>query len=432
MILTKAKEDELTTLLSGITSYAMELGTSFGNYWVDWAYAFVNLCQSKLGLEVESGPGTSIGRIQAEYGPTRYQYDCDWTKENGRVDGFLFEEKGFTAWEDIEPWTIERYPNGIDTNNRRFDFIVWFTTESSDSRTGKAGERLGLRFKYPLINERGFNCAYYISTTPFCQPWYKNNTIENLERFNYRLGDYNGRIGTIPLNDDTKNSYLKNINGLGAAETTKSAVWTILDNQNWSHYIENAVDEKTEAYAAYGGDYSSYSPAYYRTLGLNNFQYIVSKNKSTIDLRVKDNNGRIVFDIVYGNLMEEQITEDNIVTNSFVMVIGSNNYSYMANFLMTENGIIINPTKQVNRPTTLNTDRHMYWGVSRLLLDKQYIHCADLYQVFSFTDLMNNNDYAEKVFVDKNNEEHKFVMFNFGDCSSSTNCSSCVALAMPI
>lgn len=432
MILTKAKIEQLPELHSGATTFVMDLGASCGNYWVDWANAFVELCQNRLGLEIEAGPGTSIGRIQDGYGPTRYQYDCDWTQVDGRVPGHEYQERGFTQWKGVEPWVSTRYPNGIDTNNRRFDFIVWFTTPSTDNRPERNGERLGLRFKYPLTCERGYGCCYYISATPSCQPWFNNLILENTARLDYRFGEYNGRTGIISKTADTNKSYSRVIYGCNAAEIYDTNVQYLRENHPWSHYVEAEPTAEQELYSVYGSTYSSYTPAKYRSEGYNTFQYIVSKNKDTVDLRIKKEDGVVVFDILYGNLMEEQVTEDNIVTNSFVMVSVDTTHTYMANYLLTENGFSLSPSKQVIRPTSINYDRRLYWGVSRLLLDKQYIHCADLYQVFSFSDLMNKIDYNEKVFVDKNGLEHKFIIFNYGMGGSDAARIACPAFAMPV
>ena len=446
MILTKAKESQLTSLNSGVTTETMQLSVSqSGNFWVDWADAFIKLCINKLGLEVEEGPGTSVGKVQQSHGPTRYQYDCDWNEDKGRIPSYDYQEVGFTMWEGISTWGNSLKEYGLDRINKRFDFILWFTTPSSDTRPEHSGERIGIRFKYPIITERGYDCKWFISRAPAIMPWYKNNETFNNERLIYNAGVYNGRTGVDTIYStlsDNSQSYssaaiekiyekVKYLRDANYHNRNLTGVFAKNTNYPWTHYSDKGDKEGEESYTVLGGYYGSNTP-YATYKDYNIFQYMVSKTKDTIDLKVKNNNGEVLFDILYGNLMEEQVDANNIFTNSFVSLIVSPNSSYFSDWILTENNYYYKPSKMINRPTSIDISQRSYWGISRVLLEQQYVHCKDLYQVFSFSETMGNIDYARKVFVDKNNDEHDFILFNYGYVNNDTNRLADVLLAIPV
>lgn len=462
MILTKYKENEIEGLTSGNNEVTMQI-VHTENYWVDWAIAFQQLCKDKLGLEIERGPGTSIGMLHTEYGPYRYQLDADWNKVDGRPDEYPFDEKGFTFWEGSNIWDTFTNETGIDMENKRFDFIVWFTTESDDVRTEESfGDRIGVRIKFPITTERGNFCSYYINKTPVIMPWRKNSLNNNQfyddvtsvknspGRSSGQKPSLNSRIrlrffnseGPVWLTYRTTNDWL-----ISYVANTKN--FSNLTNYNWKKYADSAVttgeeEERRYAYSDLGGTYTNTS-FYDLYRGYNIFQFIVSKDKNTIDLRVRNSSGRILFDILYGNLIEEQYEYNNELKNtvgSFVSVVATDSTHsqddpigglYFSDYMIVNQDELLCPEKLVNRPVSLLTEnQRSYWGISRLLLHKQHLHCKDLYQVFSFGDLMDDGVYKQKIFVDNNGEEHPFILFNHGFTNTAGDARKTVALAIPV
>lgn len=457
MILTKYKENEIEGLTSGNNEVTMQV-VHTENYWVDWAIAFQQLCKDKLGLEIERGPGTSIGLIHATYGPYRYQLDADWNQVDGRPDVYPFDERGFTLWEGSNTWDTFTNETGIDMENKRFDFIVWFTTESDDVRMEESfGDRIGVRIKFPITAERGNFCKYYINTTPVIMPWRKNSLNNN--QFYDEItetknsSDRNG-IRTVLLPSRIRLRFFNsegpiwNSNG-GVSNIASGKVTSNSNNYNWKKYADSAVttgteEEKRYAYSDLGESYTNASfYSWYR--GYNIFQFIVSKDKNTIDLRVRNSSGRILFDILYGNLIEEQYEYNGEIKNtvgSFVSVVATDATSnvtpkiggeFFSDYIVINQDEILSPEKLVNRPVSVLTDnQRSYWGISRLLLHKQHLHCKDLYQVFSFGDLMDDGVYKQKIFVDNNGDEHSFVLFNHGFTDTTGNAQKTTALAIPV
>ena len=406
-----------------------------GNYWVDWAIGFQDFCVNTLGLEVEAGPGTSVGIIQTGYGPVRYQYDCDWNEEFGRVKTFngetdyIHQEKGFTLWSDdpLTLWSQITGQNGIDAVNRRFDFIVWFTVQ--DENKG----RLGLRFKYPLTNERGYYTSYYISPSPFIQPWYESgdNVNYNYSRISDKWGTYgNSRTGYISLTNDKiiTDSYCS-VGNLGISRTTQS--FADVENKLWADYAQG--DESKISYEELGGNFASgtdYSLSKITSLNPGHIMCFVSKNKHLINIKVVNINSKVQLDLMYGDLMD-----DNGVTNSFVSVKTYNifnNNKIQESILMTDNHYNVGTTAQINRPTENTYNYSSYWAISRLLLQEEVKHCEELYQVFSFADTMSNHIYRQIAFIDSNNNTQMFILFNYGIQNTNNNFNNAVLLAMPI
>ena len=114
------------------------------------------------------------------------------------------------------------------------------------------------------------------------------------------------------------------------------------------------------------------------------------------------------------------------------MIKNTNTTNDMAKFLITDNNYIFDPKKQVNRPSSLDNSIQKYCGISRLLLQKETIHCQSLYQVFSFNNLMNSNHYIKQVFVDNNDVQHTFLLFNYGGGTTSAEILNSVCLAIPV
>ena len=443
MNLTRIKASTLDFSSGGIIQKELNVNTnSSGNYWIDWADLFIkNICIEQLGLEVEKGPGTSIGIIHRTYGPVRYQYDCDWNKTDGRVSGFDEYERGFTFWEGTNPWNydgevpedLSKY--GIDKDNKRFDFIVWFTSESLDSRNGKEGERLGLRFKYPLTSEMGYGTACPIGAAPACIPWKKVKSDNN----NYHLNENK----TLKSNRTDAVTY-SNLGYiiLGNYDIVSGTqIW----NSNWIDYNENGDNEKEKynrIFPAGNNIIPYYGPSAFRN-GTTKIDILYSNDYSTINLKMyrevttTNNNTTstayyLLFDIIYGDLLEEKLGDFEYTTNSFVMIKNANLNNDMSNFLITENNYIFNPKKQVNRPVSLDNSIQTYCGISRLLLQQEPIHCQSLYQVFSFNSLMDTNNYIRQVFEDKNGDSHTFLLFNYGGGTTSEDRMKSVCLAIPI
>lgn len=460
MILTKQKIDNgtLTDPINiGHNVFSMDI-TKGENFWIDWAVSFQEMCKSKLGLEIERGPGTSVGIIQTSIGPTRYQYDCDWNKKDGRLDLFPLQERGFTFWEGIPTWDTMTNETGIDYLNKRFDFILWFTAPSTDTRDEREGSRLGLRFRYPLTHEMGYYVAARVSKVPVIMPWASYDSNKN-SYYESQLSNYGtSRTGTIDIIPDnffrirTFNNYgpTRSTTSSGAytnkisITTTGTFDFTSL-RYNWKKYADEAIeigDEEKDrvSYSTLGGDYNSFTTkgafGNFKTL-----EVLTSKNFDTIDFRVKKDNNEILFDILFGNLLTEQYKDGEVLketTPSFISIVTNTGLDYTNNFsdfVMTDFGVVGNPSKQVVRPTALDTtNQRSYWGISRLLLDGTSLHCRDLYQVFSFSDLLANTNsiYSEKVFIDKNNEEHRFLLFNHGYIHTDDLVKKAIALAIPI
>ena len=150
-----------------------------------------------------------------------------------------------------------------------------------------------------------------------------------------------------------------------------------------------------------------------------------------VDFQIKNANNDILFDILYGDL----VVDENENIKSFIMVTNQSSSNYMANFLLTEKDYVINPPKQVNRYNVQTVNLSTYCGISRVLLQNQILHCQELYQVFNFGTLMNTQHYYNQVFVDKEQNEHQFIVFNYGSnlINGSTNYNdNSVAFAVPI
>lgn len=450
MILTNTKAAELgIAVSSGVHTETMFIDpdkSDSGNYWVDWASAFVTLCTTKLGLEVETGPGTSIGIIHNTYGPIRYQYDCDWNEKDGRVNKYPENEKGFTLWEDIPVWdTIfpksdpndensSRVGDGIDRENRRFDFILWLTAPSTDPN--REGESLGLRFKYPITNERGYRTVYQISKTPAIMIWYKSDP-NKVYAENITMPSTRERLERATNNILDRTLYING--GIGVTKT-----WTTEKNYNWKHYSEydeeTRLENQEESYTTLGGNFTTVYPKSFS--GYHKFQYIVSKTIDTIEIKLEKQttNAEILLDILYGNFAKEKVSVDDSNTtidmvNSFVMLANNNmtnGLSSFANVYFSEKNWAFNPSKMVNRPTSQSALAKNHWAISRVLMPSQTTHCKDLYQIFSFADLLNTADFSYKTFVDKDNMDHTFVLFNFGRGTSTTARSNNIGLAIPI
>lgn len=471
MILTKAKENKLN-LTPGVKDVTIKIieALSCGNYWVDWAESFVSICQDTLGLEIEKGPGTSVGLIYYDYnnanvGTGLNQYDCDWTQPNGKIPEHEYLGEGISLWKNIELWgndtnsssdglddevTINLLNIGIDKKNKRFDFIVWFTTDEPNK------ERLGLRFKYPLTTQRVFGSFFAIGETPVILPWKKNNqTFNDYYKNLYWNVTPSNKNNYINFSQEEANRII-NFNNIRYITTTSdthftSATKAYFDEQhyNWKHYTE-FPEEGEDDYNTLAGINSIFytrqngnAISYFR--GVNNFnkvKIIVSKNKKIINFGifngnegnddVKDDYDNCAFNIVYGDLVE-----DNNVIKSFILLSAGNSADYMGNMLMTEDSYIMHPPKQVNRPSIINTELPSYCGISRVLLQNQVLYCSELYQVFNFNSLMNDYYSYNEVFIDKNNLEHPFIVFNFGDRNPGSNTlarnySNAVAFAVPI
>lgn len=423
-----------------------EISNTTGNYWVDWAIGFQSFCINTLGLEVQDGPGTSVGIIQSNMGPVRFQYDCDWNEPFGRVKTFngqehyVYQENGYTLWSDDENtlWGNITRQNGIDSVNRRFDFIVWFTVQ--DETKG----RIGLRFKYPITTERGYSCPYYISSSPFIQPWYEkgDKTAVNYYRINDTWGEYSSssskRTAVISLSSDNlvSNSY-----AVLAGRYLYAATKTFQDedgaNKLWTEYSQGLSG--TYSYETLGGEYASDGDASFSKLMAENPSHLkcfVSKNKQLINIKILNNSGKVELDILYGDLMD-----DNGEVNSFIEVKNHNSHTPsggstiydMDNFLITDNHYNVRTSNQINRPTsTAVNDYSKYWGITRVLLQEETKHCAELYQVFSFADTMSKHLYKQINFIDTNNEIQPFIVFNYGTQNSNNNFFNATLLAMPI
>ena len=469
LILTKAKETELG-LIPGVKDITFNFidALSCGNYWVDWAENFVSVCQDILGLEIEKGPGTSIGPIWTASSANHLcQFDEDWTQENGRIPDHDYCEVGKSLWEGVEVWDNNTNSSsnglnddtdtsllniGIDKKNKRFDFIIWFTTNETDVNNNPK-ERLGIRMKYPLTTPRMFGDAYAISNTPIIMLWKKNNTDFNNNFKNL----YWTRVPSgvdVPLDSNIANFYNNfnnrflnfsnvntNMHNVTYYKTDCSATKTFLNekNYNWPHYSEFSQEEEND-YNALGGKFVSSqgnkAVSYYRQTNnsFNKVKIIISKNKKTVNLMVTNNSNTIAFNILYGDLIEKQINNENII-NSFLMITTNNFNDNECHSFITEENEISYPPKQVNRPSIINVDLPSYCGISRVLLHQQTLHCAELYQVFSFNSLMNDQYNYNQVFIDNNQLEHQFILFNYGDgtrTDSSNGYENSVAYAVPI
>lgn len=460
MILSKAKENGLR-LQSGSRDITLTFtdALSCGNYWVDWAENFMSVCQDVLGLEIEKGPGTSVGIIyyngSAKTGAGLNQYDCDWTQPNGKTPDHNYYGDGISLWKDIDLWDstnnssdnglndetdISLLNIGIDKKNKRFDFIVWFTTDETINNQPK--ERIGLRFRYPLTTQRVFGTGFAISETPVILPWKKNNQDFNNDYKNKYWDTVNNNTDYIYFSQDDANKiisfnnfkYITNANLIHFVPTTKN--FYNEQQYNWIHYSEFPDNTEQENYSALGGTFSSRQNntpvAYFRAINFNKVKIIVSKNKRIINLAIFDtNNKTCAFNIVYGDLVNNSDNDE-----SFIMLSTTNFSNYMSDMIITENSYTMHPPKQVNRPSVINTELPSYCAISRVLLQNQTSYCSELYQIFNFNDLMKDNYLYNKVFVDKEGQEHQFIVFNFGDKSNSNNniidYSQSIAFAVPI
>ena len=424
------------------------------NYWINWATQFVSFCKETLKLEVQAGPGTSIGRYHKEYGPSRYQYDCDWNRPFGRVDNdgaFWCQERGYTLWSDSEEglWSQLTPINGIDTKNSRFDFIVWFTQSQ-----GENGNRIGLRFKYPITNERGYYCAYLISAAPAVMPWCESNDDINNIRLNDNWGvNPTSRTGTVSYNTDKANYSFKLLGNYNVGGNVTKVFDSTTTNILWSQLYQSNMPEGEDyiPFTSLGGDFLATGAASLDAIATSNpskVVCVVSTNKKVVNLKLldetpndstKEYSGDTLIDILYGDLMEE---DSGGIVNSFVEVKINN--GYFDNFLLTTNFIYdnvndeinydyhynVNTSLQINRPTS--GQKSAYWGISRLLLEKEVKHCEELYQVFSFNDFLNTDLMRQIVFQDSNGKLKYFIVINYGIRQTTSLYGNTVLLAIPI
>ena len=451
MILTKEKQNEISSKLHvGVNNISMVFDTNSDerldeNFWIAWAKSFQSICKDYLGLEIIKGPGTSLGIIQTSIGPVRYQYDCDWNEIDGRVGqstGLYTDlEKGTTLWEGTRLWNTMTNENGIDVENKRFDFIVLFTMPSEDVRDGKEGQRLGLRFKYPLTHERGYNCSYYLPYTPALTPWIEGKDgVDNDIYFNSKKGQYqSGRDGRLSGDVNTwwflrvfnKDIFMYTDGTIEPHQTSSFNRNKI--SYNWEKYSD-VEKEGLVYYSDLGRDYSDYNTHSFSQYNI--CQILISENYETINFRIKNSNNNILFDILYGNLITEQYEDNNIlkeVVPSFVSVITQTGKECFSDFLLTDSQLTGWVSKQINRPQSIDeASPREYWGISRVTLLKEYLPCKDLYQVFSFSDLMANSIYEVKTFIDSNGVNHDFILFNHGYANTPENAKKTVALAIPV
>lgn len=422
--------------------------------WIDWAKYFVKTCQ-ELGLEVVTGPGTSLGVVfpgsqsSYAYGDEPVNYDCDWTQENGICLQWQdYASDIYNGWfYGITPWSIvEQQSNyGIDEENGRFDIIVYLAENPSQ-------EKIGVRIKYPVcsvgFNYQNWNGSIlphnYLQTVPIFTIY--SSLKENIEispegllgiRTGYGsssghfLNGYFYIFGKSGIDsiltkcglrfDENENKWVDCVHGTNDTDRRETYVWSLDIQKGLNFYYNYAKTTSASGppYVITNRDDLAFIKTWRK---FNEFNYHYSASGDTFYFYIANPEENKVGVKVIATTLENgekavMIESNNPNSeNTLCECVGYTENFYTIPTQDKSNHLFLLP----NRPykvTVFNgneQNRVTQFSLSRTLLPGQKVLCNDLYFIVKRD---TNETVGEGVYIlvrDKNGQSHYFRVIPFG------------------